>query len=90
MSSPGGWRKLSKPVASLASDPFAVSPFTRLAQVHAFSNLDIFTQQAAHVIKQQGPVFATLHVEPSRPLTYDYPNLYSAARRAALKSALQR
>jgi hypothetical protein len=34
-------------------------------------------------------VFATLHVEPSKPLTYDYPNLYDAQRRAALKAALQ-
>jgi len=33
-----GWRKLSPPRAGGgAADPFAVSPFTRLARVHAFS-----------------------------------------------------
>src|SRR6476469_9069787 len=33
-----GWRKLSPPRAGgVAGDPFAVSPFTRLARVHAFS-----------------------------------------------------
>ena len=37
MSGQEGWRKLSTPVHSLASDSFAVSPFTRLARVHAFS-----------------------------------------------------
>ena len=49
-----------------------------------------FEQQAAHVLKQDGPVFATLHVEPSKPLTYDYPRLYDPARRKALKAELQR
>ncbi|MEY2424391.1 MAG: hypothetical protein QOI95_4458 [Acidimicrobiaceae bacterium] len=37
MSSHEGWRKLSSPARTLADDPFAVSPFTRLARVHAFS-----------------------------------------------------
>src|SRR4051794_6981030 len=33
-----GWRRLSPPRAGGgAADPFAVSPFTRLARVHAFS-----------------------------------------------------
>src|SRR3954447_10444187 len=33
-----GWRRLSPPRAGgVAADPFAVSPFTRLARVHAFS-----------------------------------------------------
>jgi hypothetical protein len=34
-------------------------------------------------------VFATLYVERSKPLTYDYPKLYDPARRAALKAALR-
>ena len=42
------------------------------------------------MLKQDGPVFATLRVERSGPLTYDYPNLYDPARRKALKAALQR
>jgi hypothetical protein len=57
-------------------------------QAYDFSELQNFEQQAGHVLKQDGPVFATLHVEPSKPLTYDYPNLYDPARRKALKAAL--
>ena len=42
------------------------------AHTHDFSELASFEQQVGHVIAQEGPVFATLHVERSRPLTYDY------------------
>jgi sulfopyruvate decarboxylase subunit beta len=58
------------------------------AQVHDFSELKNFEQQAAHLLKQEGPVFATLRVEPSAPLTYDYPKLYDPARRKAIKAVL--
>jgi sulfopyruvate decarboxylase subunit beta len=57
------------------------------AAVFDFSDLGAFTQQVAHVLEQQGPVFATLHVEPSKPLTYDYPSLYDPAKRKAFKAA---
>ena len=42
------------------------------------------------MLAQDGPVFATLHVEPSGPLTYDYPKLYDPARRQAIKAELER
>jgi hypothetical protein len=32
-------------------------------------------------------VFATLHVEPSKPLVYDYPSLYDPEKRKAFKLA---
>jgi len=57
------------------------------AVVYDFSDLDIFTQQVAHVLEQDGPVFATLHVEPSKPLIYDYASLYDPAKRVAFKAA---
>jgi thiamine pyrophosphate-dependent acetolactate synthase large subunit-like protein len=59
------------------------------AQVHDFSDLANFEQQAGHVLRQDGPVFATLRVERSKQLTYDYNKLYDPARRAALKAALR-
>lgn len=37
----------------------------------------------------KAPVFATLDVEASQPLTYDYPSLYDPARRQAFKAAWQ-
>ena len=51
-----------------------------------FSDLSIFEQQVAHVLEQEGPVFATLHVEPTKPLTYDYPSLYDPEKRKAFKA----
>ena len=56
------------------------------AATHDFSDLRIFEQQVAHVLEQEGPVFATLHVEPSKPLTYDYPSLYDPEKRKAFKA----
>jgi sulfopyruvate decarboxylase subunit beta len=57
---------------------------------HDFSDLASFEQQVGHVISQEGPVFATLHVERSRPLKYDYRALYAAEKRRALKAELQK
>ncbi len=59
------------------------------AHVHDFSELTSFAQQVGHVLTQQGPVFATLHVQKNRPLVYKYDDLYKASRRMALKAALQ-
>ena len=59
------------------------------AAVYDFSDLGAFTQQIGHVLEQDGPVFATLHIEPSKPLKYDYPSLYDPARRKAFKDAFQ-
>jgi hypothetical protein len=39
------------------------------------------------VLEQEGPVFATLHVAPTKPLKYDYPSLYDPKKRAAFKAA---
>jgi sulfopyruvate decarboxylase subunit beta len=59
------------------------------AQCHEFSELAAFAQQIGHVLGQDGPVFATLRVERSKPLSYDYPALYAADKRKAIKAALQ-
>ena len=59
------------------------------AHAHDFSQLANFEQQAAHVLKQEGPVFATLRVEATKSLNYDYPKLYDPERRKALKAALR-
>ena len=67
--------------------PWRARPAMRTCTI--FRELANFEQQAAHVLKQEGPVFATLQVEPTKPLTYDYPKLYDPARRKALKAALQ-
>ena len=77
------------PLPNTEVDFAAMARAAGYAHVHEFSELANFEQQAAHVLKQEGPVFATLHVERTKLLTYDYPNLYDPARRKALKAALQ-
>ncbi|MGE0039320.1 MAG: thiamine pyrophosphate-binding protein, partial [Xanthobacteraceae bacterium] len=59
------------------------------AHAYDFAQLGNFEQQAGHVLKQEGPVFATLRVVPTGPLNYDYPRLYDPARRKAIKDALR-
>jgi len=79
----------SHPIPNTKVEFAAMARAAGYAHVHEFSELANFEQQAAHVLKQDGPVFATLHVERSKPLTYDYANLYDPARRVALKAALR-
>jgi thiamine pyrophosphate-dependent acetolactate synthase large subunit-like protein len=78
------------PIPNTQADFAGMARSAGYAQVHDISELANFEQQAAHVLKQEGPVFATLRVAPSGPLTYDYPKLYDPARRAAIKAALAR
>ena len=78
----------SHPIPNKDVDFAAIASAAGFAQVHDFAYLKSFEQQAGHVVKQTGPVFATLRVEPEKPLRYDYPKLYDTARRAALKAEL--
>src|SRR5437667_12243234 len=79
----------SHPIPNSNVDFSAMARAAGYAHVHEFSELANFEQQAGHVLKQAGPVFATPHVERAKPLTYDYADLYDPARRAALKAALR-
>jgi sulfopyruvate decarboxylase subunit beta len=76
------------PIPSERVDFAAMARAAGFAQVHDFADLANFEQQAGHVVRAAGPVFATLRVEPSRSLTYDYPKLYDPLRRKALRAAL--
>ena len=80
----------SHPIPNTEVDFAGVARSTGYAHTYDFADLANFEQQAGHVLKQEGPVFASLEVEPSGPLEYDYRNLYDPARRAALKAALRR
>jgi len=77
------------PIPSPKVDFAALARAAGYAAVYDLADLDSFAQQVAHVLEQSGPVFATLHVEPSKPLTYDYPSLYDPAKRKAFKAAWQ-
>ena len=77
------------PIPNTDTDFAAMARAAGYVQAYDFSQLQNFEQQAGHVLKQDGPVFATLRVERSKPLTYDYPKLYDAKRREAIKTALR-
>jgi thiamine pyrophosphate-dependent acetolactate synthase large subunit-like protein len=77
----------SHPLPDPQTDFAGMARAAGYAAVYDFADLDAFTQQVAHVLEQNGPVFATLRVAPSKPLHYDYANIYDPAKRAAFKSA---
>src|ERR1700730_514713 len=79
----------SHPIPNPDVDFSGMARASGYAHCHEFSELASFEQQIGHVLGQDGPVFAALKVERSRPLTYDYPALYAADKRKALKAALQ-
>jgi thiamine pyrophosphate-dependent acetolactate synthase large subunit-like protein len=79
----------SHPLPNPDVDFSALARAAGYAAVHDFADIAAFTQQIGHVLAQAGPVFATLKVERSRALTYDYPRLYAAKKRVALKAALR-
>ena len=58
-------------------------------QLHEFSALADFAARIAEVLRQEGPVFATLHVEKGAlSPEFNYRRLDDPARRAAFKAAL--
>jgi thiamine pyrophosphate-dependent acetolactate synthase large subunit-like protein len=76
------------PIPNTNVDFCGIARSAGYAQVYDFSDLASFEQQIGHVLTQAGPIFATLHVERSRPLTYDYRMLYAADKRRAIVEEL--
>jgi thiamine pyrophosphate-dependent acetolactate synthase large subunit-like protein len=76
----------SQPIPNPKMDFAGIARGAGYAACYDFSELKIFEQQVAHVLEQEGPVFATLHVEPSKELKYDYPSLYDPQKRKAFKA----
>jgi sulfopyruvate decarboxylase subunit beta len=77
------------PIPNPGLDFAAMARASGYAHAYDFSELASFEQQVGHALSDDGPVFATLRVERSRPLTYDYRALYAADKRQALKAALR-
>ena len=78
------------PIPNQKADFSGLARSAGYAHTFDFNELASFEQQVGHVIGLQGPVFATLHVERSRPLTYNYPALYAADKRRAIKAELSK
>jgi len=80
----------SQPIPNSKIDFATMARASGYAACYDFSDLKIFEQQVAHVLEQEGPVFATLRVEPTKPLKYDYPSLYDPEKRKAFKAQWRR
>ena len=57
--------------------------------VHEFSDLRNFEQQAGAVLAEQGPVFVTLKIAPVRPQQRDYNRIHGLEVRQAFKHAIK-
>jgi sulfopyruvate decarboxylase subunit beta len=77
------------PIANQKTDFANLAKSAGYRHTYDFAELKSFEQQVGHVLAQEGPVFATLHVQKHRPLKYEYRDLYKASRRVALRQALQ-
>jgi hypothetical protein len=78
------------PIPNKDVDFAGIAKSAGYAHTYDFTEIKSFEQQIGHVLTQSGPVFGTLHVERTRPLTYDYPGLYAAEKRRALKAELMK
>ena len=59
------------------------------ARCHEFSDLAEFEARIAAVLREEGPVFVDLKIEPGKPSPQDYGYIHSAAARSAFKAALR-
>jgi phosphonopyruvate decarboxylase len=78
------------PIANQNVDFTGLAKSAGYKSCHDFSELASFEQQIGHLLGEKGPVFATLRLEKARPLKYEYTELYSPARRAAIKAELRK
>jgi phosphonopyruvate decarboxylase len=68
--------------------------FSGLAQaagyrnVHTFDNLQSFDPQIANVLREPGPTFVTMKIEPGKPPKLDYGYMHGAPVRQQFKAAL--
>jgi thiamine pyrophosphate-dependent acetolactate synthase large subunit-like protein len=77
------------PIPNNDADFAAMAKSAGYPHAFEFAQLANFEQQAGHILKLDGPVFATLRVERSGPVDYDYPRVYDAKRREAIRAALR-
>ena len=56
---------------------------------HEFDDLGGFEAALPELLLAEGPVFATLRVEPGQPYPQDYADMHSAERRARFRAALR-
>jgi sulfopyruvate decarboxylase subunit beta len=79
------------PIPNPAVDFNGLAAAAGYRQVHEFSALADFEARIAEVLRQEGPVFATLHVEKGALAPeLNYRRLDDPARREAFKAALGR
>ena len=78
------------PIPNAAVDFNGLARAANYRALHEFSDLPDFEARIAEVLMQEGPVFATLHLEKGAlSPQFDYRRLDDPARREAFKAALR-
>jgi phosphonopyruvate decarboxylase len=78
------------PIPNPAVDFNGLARAANYRQLHEFSDLSDFEASLPTVLAQDGPVFATLHLERGALAPkFDYRRLDDAAKREAFKAALR-
>src|ERR1700681_4065513 len=78
------------PIPNAAVDFNGLARAANYRALHEFSSLSDFEARVPQVLKQEGPVFATLHLERGAlSPQFDYRRLDDPARREAFRAALR-
>ena len=77
------------PIPNKSVDFAGIARSAGIAKAHSISTLADFDAKIAGLLKEPGPVFVDLLIEQGRLSDRDYSEMYSAARRAAFRAALQ-
>jgi sulfopyruvate decarboxylase subunit beta len=78
------------PLASRTVDFAGLARAAGYKHTCTISELADFEARIGKILKMEGPVFVELKVVPGKAYPIDYPNLYRADRREALKAELRR
>jgi thiamine pyrophosphate-dependent acetolactate synthase large subunit-like protein len=77
------------PIPNAGVDFAGIAHSAGIRKTHTIATLADFDGRVAGLLKEDGPVFVDLLIEQGPLSSRDYSDMYSAARRAAFRAALQ-
>ena len=78
------------PIPNKAVDFAGIAQSSGIRNVHTISTMEDFSSKIGAILKQEGPVFAEMMIEQGPLGPRSYTEMYSPARRKALREALAR
>lgn len=77
------------PIPNQTVDFAGIARSAGIAKAYSIASLSDFDARIGGLLKEQGPVFVDLLIEQGPLSARDYSDMYSSARRAAFRAALQ-